>query len=195
MGLGAYLATVTERQTYDSEKRREEKELIECPEAETEEIYEILCAYGASRDEVTPQVSIFIQFSKPVADSKSRFVTVLKKDPEQWVQFMMDFELRLEKPRRGGAYLSSLMMGMAYFVGGLLPMIPYFAIRHATTALFVSIGITAFVLIVFGYLKCKHAGCTAKQSVFGAVQTLCVGAVAAAASYGIVRAVNQSHIT
>jgi vacuolar iron transporter family protein len=71
---------------------------------------------------------------------------------------MMDFELRLEKPRKGGAYWSSLTMGLAYFVGGLLPMIPYFAIRHATTALFVSIGITAFILIVFGYLKCVHAG-------------------------------------
>lgn len=82
-----------------------------------------------------------------------------------------------------------------FLKGGLLPMIPYFAIRHATTALFVSIGITALILMVFGYLKCAYAGCRPTQSVIGAVQTLCVGAVAAGASYGIVRAVNSSDIT
>jgi VIT1/CCC1 family predicted Fe2+/Mn2+ transporter len=74
-------------------------------------------------------------------------------------------------------------------------MIPYFAIHHATTALFVSIGITAVILVIFGYLKCAWAGCGRRQSFWGAVQTLCIGAAAAGASYGIVRAVDSSKIT
>ncbi|KAK4947465.1 Protein ccc1 [Elasticomyces elasticus] len=175
MGLGAYLATITDEQHYATERVREEKELQDCPNEETEEIYRILCVYGAERTEVAP------------------FVDALKKDPEQWIQFMMDFELRLERPSRHGAYISSAVMGIAYFIGGLLPMIPYFAIRHATTALFVSIGITAVILVVFGYLKCAYAGCGVRQSIFGAAQTLCVGAAAAGASYGIVRAVDSSN--
>ena len=74
-------------------------------------------------------------------------------------------------------------------------MIPYFAIPRATTALFVSIGITALILVIFGYLKCAYTGCSAAQSILGAVQTLLVGAVAAGTSYGIVRAINSSGIT
>jgi hypothetical protein len=116
MGLGAYLATVSDTQHYDTERRREEKELQECPEEETEEIYRILGAYGPDRKDVAP------------------YVVALKENPEQWIQvrpsvwakayltgscrqFMMDFELRLERPARNGAYLSSAAMGLAYFIG------------------------------------------------------------------------------
>jgi len=74
-------------------------------------------------------------------------------------------------------------------------MIPYFAIHRATTALFVSIGITAVILAIFGYLKCAWAGCGQRQSVMGSLQTLFVGAAAAGASYGIVRAVDSSNIS
>ncbi|KAK5405203.1 Protein ccc1 [Exophiala xenobiotica] len=95
MGLGAYLATITDKQHYDTERVREKKELQECPDEETEEIYQILCAYGPGRGHVAP------------------FVDELKKDPEQWIQFMMDFELKLQRPVRGGAYMSSATMGIA----------------------------------------------------------------------------------
>lgn len=30
---------------------------------------------------------------------------------------MMDFELKLEKPRRREAYISAAVMGLAYFIG------------------------------------------------------------------------------
>jgi len=72
-------------------------------------------------------------------------------------------------------------------------MIPYFVIRHTTTALFISIGITAFILIVFGFLKAKYVGCTLQQSIQSAVLTLGVGVAAAGTSYGIVRAIQGSH--
>lgn len=119
MGLGAYLASVNEKQHYESERGREEKEVRESPEEETEEIYRILCAYGPERHSVAP------------------FVNALKRDPEQWIQvrdmyedsnkgnhanhilsqFMMDFELRLEEPAPREAYISAITMGVAYFIG------------------------------------------------------------------------------
>nr|KAK5431397.1 Transcription factor iws1 [Exophiala xenobiotica] len=52
----------------DTERVREKKELQECPDEETEEIYQILCVYGPGRGDVAP------------------FVDELKKDPEQWIQ-------------------------------------------------------------------------------------------------------------
>ncbi|KIY02234.1 uncharacterized protein Z520_02372 [Fonsecaea multimorphosa CBS 102226] len=208
MGLGAYLASVTDMQHYNTERLREEREVQESPGEEMEEIYRILCAYGPQRADVAP------------------FVNAMRSYPDQWVQFMMDFELKLEQPARRSAYVSAIVMGISYFIGnltpsayfcrpirpspsffnllltrrfciiqgGLLPMIPYFAIHHATRALFVSIGMTAVILIIFGYFKCVFAGCDRRQSIWGAVQTLCVGAAAAGASYGIVRAVDSSNI-
>lgn len=38
-------------------------------------------------------------------------------------------------------------------VGGLVPMIPYFAMADVTKALYASIAITVVVLLVFGYTK------------------------------------------
>lgn len=49
MGLGAYLAAVTERDHYLCEEQRERDEVRERPEDEMEEIYEILEGYGCDR--------------------------------------------------------------------------------------------------------------------------------------------------
>ena len=72
-------------------------------------------------------------------------------------------------------------------------MIPYFATQKTSKALFASIGVTAFILVVFGYFKAKFLGCTSKQSAQSAVTTLCIGAAAAGASYGIARAIDSGH--
>jgi len=49
MGLGAYLASVTERKHYQVEQAREWREVRECPAEEEEEIYDIFLRYGISR--------------------------------------------------------------------------------------------------------------------------------------------------
>ena len=50
MGLGAYLAAVTDRDHYISEEKRERDEVKEKPDAEREEISEILEGHGIGRD-------------------------------------------------------------------------------------------------------------------------------------------------
>ena len=50
MGLGGYLAAQSEADHYKSEKRREEREVVECPEEEEEECYEVLAEYGITRE-------------------------------------------------------------------------------------------------------------------------------------------------
>jgi VIT1/CCC1 family predicted Fe2+/Mn2+ transporter len=68
MGLGAYLAAVTDRDHYIAEEKRERDEVMIKPEAEKEEIYEILSGYGIGRDAVTP------------------LVTALEGNEEEWVR-------------------------------------------------------------------------------------------------------------
>jgi vacuolar iron transporter family protein len=129
-------------------------------------------------------------------------------------RFMMDFELKLEEPAVSKAWLEGLVMGVSYFfgklgrdlvghnvnirshllinaTGGLLPMIPYFAFKNNVNhALFTSIGITAAILIIFGYVKAIATGCQHKDAAWSAVQTLVIGAAAAGVSYGIVKGVD-----
>ncbi|KAF2815157.1 vacuolar iron transporter [Mytilinidion resinicola] len=175
MGLGGYLAAVTERKHYQVEEAREKMEVNEKPEAEEEEIYEIFAEYKMKREVVRP------------------FVEHLKTDKETWVRFMMDFELRLEKPETSRAWISAVVMGLSYFFGGLVPMIPYFALHQVNYALFASIGITVVMLLSFGYVKAIFTGTDRKTAVWSALQTLFVGVLAASSSYGIVRGINAIH--
>ena len=72
-------------------------------------------------------------------------------------------------------------------------MIPYFIFtKHVNNALFTSIGITAVILLIFGYTKAKLTGTGQKDALFGALQTLMIGAVAAGTAYGIVRGLNNA---
>jgi len=80
MGLGGYLAARSESQHYDSEKRREEREILELPEAEAREVADILTGYG-----LTPEDS-------------NKVVASLRQRPDAWRDFMMRFELGLEEP-------------------------------------------------------------------------------------------------
>lgn len=77
--------------------------------------------------------------------------------------------------------------------GGLLPMIPYFAIHDVLHALFVSIGITVVTLFGFGFVKNFCVIKTKRAGFYGAAQTLLVGTIAAATSYGIVYGIDHSN--
>ena len=63
-------------------------------------------------------------------------------------------------------------------------MIPYFAMNHVTHALFVSIGITVVILNIFGFVKNYVTIGTKRAGFYGAAQTLFIGVLAAATSYG-----------
>lgn len=68
MGLGAYLAAVTDRDHYIAEEKRERNEVLTKPEAERAEIYEILEEY-----EVGPEIC-------------TAFVDALERNPEKWIK-------------------------------------------------------------------------------------------------------------
>lgn len=50
MGLGAYLAAVTDREHFKNEAAREKREVAEKPGAEKEEIFDIFADYGITRE-------------------------------------------------------------------------------------------------------------------------------------------------
>jgi VIT1/CCC1 family predicted Fe2+/Mn2+ transporter len=61
MGLGAYLAAVTDRDHYKSEEAREREEVLTKPEDEKEECFEILGEYGISREASKSAIECLVQ--------------------------------------------------------------------------------------------------------------------------------------
>lgn len=166
MGLGGYLAARSDAEHYASERRREQDEVRAIPAAEANEVADVLASYGVSAEAAAP------------------VVRALKERPEAWIDFMMRFELGLEKPDPKRALISAGTIATSYIVGGLVPLTPYFIFAAAAGALVVSVVCTLFALFVFGYIKGHFTGARPARS---AMQTVLVGGLAAAAAFGIAR--------
>jgi VIT1/CCC1 family predicted Fe2+/Mn2+ transporter len=162
MGLGGYLAGRTEVDHYNAELQREYYEADVFPEKEKEEVREVLEEYGVSKAS-----------SHLIAEEMS-------KDKEKWVQFMMRFELGLEKPNPKRASRSAFNIGAAYVVGGLVPLAPYIFIKDSRQALYVSVAVTLAALFIFGFLKAKAIG---EPQWKGAIKTTLIGTLAAGAAF------------
>ena len=169
MGLGGYLAAKSDAEHYVSEKKREEHEVKEKPHVEAAEVAEIFRSYGLTHEE-----------SKPVVDA-------LIRQPEAWVDFMMRFELGLEEPDPKRAVVSAGTIAAAYIVGGFIPLGPYIFLTQSSVALAVSVVMTLAALGVFGYIKGRFTGVPPLR---GAIQTVSVGGLAAAAAFLIARAIS-----
>jgi VIT1/CCC1 family predicted Fe2+/Mn2+ transporter len=73
-----------------------------------------------------------------------------------------------------------------------MPMVPYLAIKTSMNlALYVSIGVTAVLLMMVGFLQAVLFGCTWKRATMHAVRVFAIGASAAGVSYGFVKALHQ----
>ncbi|CAL5430508.1 unnamed protein product [Camellia sinensis] len=168
MGLGGYLAAKSEADHYVRELRREQEEIVTVPDTEAAEVAEILAEYGIEEHEYRPVVN------------------ALKKNPQAWLDFMMKFELGLEKPDPRRAVHSALTIAIAYIVGGIVPLIPYMFIPIARKAVIASVILTLFALLIFGYAKGTFTG---NKPIKSALQTALIGAVASAAAFGMAKAV------
>lgn len=173
MGLGGYLAARGDAEHYVSERHREEREIVERTHDEEEEIYQIFEQYNVPREN-----------AKPVLDA-------LKKDPVAWVDFMMRFELGLEKPASNRAHRSALTIAFSYIAGGFVPLLPYMLLHDSVAALKLSVVITLIALALFGAIKGKLVGTGWLRS---AIQTTLIGGIAAAAAYLLARLLNGNHM-
>lgn len=168
MGLGGYLAARTDAEHYASERRREVREVEQVARQERSEVADIFREYGlegAALDQV---------------------VTALTSDKKRWVDFMMRYELNLEQPEPGRALKSAITIATAYAVGGLVPLASYFVLQDTREALAASVPLTAAALLAFGWAKARF---TRTPPLKGALQTLLVGGLAAAAAFAIANAI------
>ena len=166
MGLGGYLAARTERDHYESEKRREEIEVERLPHVEAKEVSDILEDFGVPQEQLPVVVESICQH------------------PKQWVEFMMRFELGLERPDPRRLVQSPLIIGGAYAIAGMVPLTPYIFMDEVGPALSMSIAVSLVALFAFGAFKGHYTG---QRLLASAVQTTVIGSLAAAAAFMIAR--------
>lgn len=166
MGLGGYLAGKTEQDHYTSEEKREYYEVDNLRHREIDETKEFFANIGLSKelqDKATEEIS---------------------RDKKQWVDFMMKYELGLEKPDPKRATKSALNIGLSYIAGGLVPLSPYFFVSSPENGLKISVLVTLLCLFVFGYFKSKMTGI---KPWLGAFRVMLIGAAAAGAAFGVAK--------
>src|ERR1043166_3787718 len=169
MGLGGYLAAKSDAEHYAKEREREKREVAEIPHEEMREVAEVFQAYGLTEEETWP------------------IVQALRRQPKNWIDFMMRFELGLEKPEPRRAVISAVTIAGAYVAGGLIPLAPYILANNASSALLASVALTLAALLIFGFVKGRFTGTKPLRS---ALQTTLIGSVAAGAAFAIARAIS-----
>lgn len=107
MGLGGYMAAKSDTEHYLSESAREAAEVRDKADIEAAEVALVFQSYGLTAEE-----------SKPIVDA-------LRQRPQAWVNFMMRFELGLEKPDPKRALISAATIAGAYIAGGFVPLVPF----------------------------------------------------------------------
>jgi VIT1/CCC1 family predicted Fe2+/Mn2+ transporter len=152
-----------------------------------------LGGYLAARSEVAHYAKEYareIRETHEIPDEeRAEVVNEITGDREQWVAFMMRNELGLERPDERAAPRSAALVGGGYVLGGIFPLMPYVVVANAHVALYWSILCTSLALLVFGAVRARVL---ATPLVLGALQTWFIGALAAAAAYGLARLVSHA---
>jgi vacuolar iron transporter family protein len=170
MGLGGYLAGKTEQEHFQSELKKEYDEVEAIPEKEKEEVKLVFAEYGLNE-----------QTQNIIADE-------LAKDKHKWVDFMMKYELGLEKPDANRARNSAATIGISYIVGGLIPLTAYFFTQTPSEGLLISAILTVICLFIFGYFKSKVTG---QPPLKGAIKVTLIGIAAASAAFLVAKLFNN----
>src|ERR1044071_88267 len=93
-----------------------------------------------------------------------------RQDKENWESLTARYDMPVEF-HAGHARTSGLNIAIAYAVGGLIPLTPYFFLSTVEGGLKLSLVVTAFCLLLFGFLKARYTSQNAMASAFRYILT------------------------
>jgi len=175
MGGVAYTSALADRDYYLAQLAKEQREVEEVPEVETEEVREIFRNKGIH------------------GDLLERVVKEITSDKKVWVEVMMRDELHLSPVSERGVVRRAAVTGFSTLIGSLIPLIPFLFVPmfglSVTTATIMAVPLCAAVL--FGVGAYKALTLVGDWRISG-LQMLVIGMVSAAAGYGIGRVLHVS---
>ena len=131
MGAVGYTSSISERDYYQAEQGREEKEIATMPEAERREVRDIYAAKG---------------FTGTLLED---VVDTITANRDTWLATMMDEELHLQRIQSRDVLRTAIIVGIATLIGHLIPLLPFLVLPR-TPALVVAIVLSALALFGVG---------------------------------------------
>jgi vacuolar iron transporter family protein len=170
MGGVAYTSALAERDYYLAQQAKEQREIEEVPDVETEEVREIFRDKGLH------------------GELLERVVEEITSDKKVWVDVMMRDELHLSPVSATGTVRRAFVTGFSTLIGSLIPLIPFLFVPlfgfSVTAATIIAVPLCAAVLFGVGAYKAVTLVGDWRMS---GLQMLVIGMVSAAAGYGIGR--------
>ncbi len=163
MGAVAYTSTLARRDHYMGELAREEREMLEVPEVERQEVRSVFQRWGFEGQEL---------------DDAVRHIC---SKPRAWLEFMMAHELQLAPLEENQARKSALLVGVAAMFGSLITLVPFLVVPHDTMAGMIgAVLLSAVTLFLIGWYKGRI---TIGRPYRSGTQMLIIGTVSALAGF------------
>jgi len=166
MGAGAYLASKSEREVYESEVSRERAEIEEDP---NEELLEL---------------DLFYQLKGFSADEARSMAERIQKEPKQFLRTLVSEELGLSEENFPNPWRSTLSATVSTAIGGFIPIIPFF-FAIGMPAVVASFVVSTLAHFAVGASK---ALVTTRSWWASGTEMTIVGIIEAAITYGLGRA-------
>jgi VIT1/CCC1 family predicted Fe2+/Mn2+ transporter len=163
MGAGAYLASKSEREVYESEVSRERAEIEEDPNEEKLEM------------------ELFYQLKGFSVEESRAMAERLQKEPQQFLRTLVQEELGLSEETFPNPWRSTLSASVSTAIGGFIPIIPFF-FTVGMPAVIASFVISTAAHFVVGASK---ALVTTRPWWASGTEMTIVGVVEAAITYGL----------
>jgi VIT1/CCC1 family predicted Fe2+/Mn2+ transporter len=163
MGAGAYLASKSEREVYESEVSRERAEIEEDPH---EEVLEL---------------ELFYQLKGFSAEEARTMAERIQKEPAQFLRTLVHEELGLSEETFPNPLRSTISASVSTAVGGFIPIIPFF-FTVGMPAVIASFVISTLAHFVVGASK---ALVTTRPWWASGLEMTMVGILEAAITYGL----------
>jgi VIT1/CCC1 family predicted Fe2+/Mn2+ transporter len=171
MAGGAYLATKSQREVFESQLAREAAEIEAMPELEKAELVDIYRSKGLTAEE-----------AKTIVDR-------ITKDKKVWLETQAREELGLDASQFENPAREGLVAGISTLVGGGIPVIGYLIGRLLTGSSLSGLGSLAIAAIFSGaflfLIGSARSFFTGKGGVRSGLEMLAVGSVVAAITYGV----------
>ena len=162
MGLGSFLSVRSQQHLFKSTYDQERREIERSYDYEIEETEYIFREKGFSKD-----------------DAKA-LTALVAKNPDYWATFMVEHECDIDNPEGSSALYNGLATFVSFLFFGAIPLLPYFFVAQVDQAFFMSIGFTAFALILLGFFR---VWVTKEKLWLSILETCLVGSTAAFLAY------------
>ena len=163
MGSGDYLATKAEKEVHEAELSRENKEIVEHPEEEQEEL------------------SLFYQLKGFTPDEANAMAKRMAENPEEMLRTLAHEELGLSEKAFANPWQSAVSATISTAVGAAVPVLPYL-FATGITALIISFVVSTAAHFAVGAAKVIVTGRSWWKS---GLEMMVIGLGEAAITYGI----------